>query len=180
MFEKPESRLRFRFEAPWRLVEKWDEHDCYTSGLHRYPTTAAVDFIGLYGSEPYFIEVKNFRKYRIENKRRLTSGELVEEVADKVRDTVAGMVWAMDRGFDTSSVAPLLAQLFEPQEQRRRKCNVVLWLEEDLQPRPADRSALAQGIKRRLRWFNPKVIVLDREGPGLPGLRVTGAPHEVD
>lgn len=31
--------------------------------------------------------MKDFRRHRIESKKRMTSGELAEEVADKVRDT---------------------------------------------------------------------------------------------
>jgi len=69
-----ESRLEFRFEAPWEPVFQWDRIDAYRKGLARLPSTSAVDFIGLHGSDPYFIEVKNFRGYRIDNKERLSSG----------------------------------------------------------------------------------------------------------
>ncbi|WAS92891.1 hypothetical protein [Nannocystis punicea] len=174
MFEIVESRLRFRFGEPWQLMEQWDRHACYTGGLGMHATTAAVDFIGLFGSDPYFIEVKNFRDYRIENKRRLMSGALADEVANKVRDTIAGLVWAMDRGLDTAPLRSLLGQLFAI----KKKCNVVLWLEEDPQTRPADRTMLAEAIKRRLHWFRPHVIVLSREERPLPGLHVSGVAQE--
>ncbi|MFY0538505.1 AAA family ATPase [Nannocystis pusilla] len=174
MFEVIESRLRFRFGEPWQRMEQWDKHACYTAGLGMKPTTGAVDFIGLYGSDPYFIEVKNFRDYRIENKNRLTSGALADEVAEKVRDTIAALVWAMDRGSDTESLRSLLAQFFAI----KKKCSVVLWLEEDPQTRPADRTVLAETIKRRLHWLKPHVIVLSQEERPLPGLEVSGAPRE--
>lgn len=174
MFEVIESRLRFRFGEPWQRMEQWDKHACYTAGLGLQATTAAVDFIGLFGSDPYFIEVKNFRDYRIENKRRLSGGTLADEVANKVRDTIAALVWAMDRGHDTPSVRALVDQLFAT----RTKCSVVLWLEEDPQTRPADRSVLAEAIKRRLHWLKARVIVLSQDARPLPGLAVSGAPRE--
>lgn len=165
-----ESRLEFRFEAPWEPVFHWDRMDAYRKGLARFPSTSAVDFIALHGSEPYFIEVKNFCGYRIDNKARLTSGELVAEIAANVRDTLAGLVWVMGREGDSAGLASLLRQVFAG----RSKCKVVLWLEEDLQPRPADRSALAEAIKARLAWLKPHVLVLGRRDAPLPGLAVIG------
>lgn len=172
MFEFTESRLRFVFESPWEAVQQWDKLHAFTHGLGRVSTTGAVDFVGLFGSEPYFIEVKNFRDHRIENKRRLASGELVAEIADKVRDTIAGLVWAMGRGHDDAHVRSVVAHAL------RSKCHVVLWLEEDLQTRPVDRSVLAQGIKRRLHWFQPRVLVLSSNDRPLPGLGVRLAARE--
>jgi len=152
-------------------MHKWDELAAYRDGVHKLQSTSAVDFIGVHGSDPYFIEVKNFCDYRIDNKQRLTSGELAAEVADDVRDTIAGLVWVMERGSSTPELAKLLRQIFAV----RSKCKVVLWLEEDRQPNPVDRSTLAGLIKRRMDWLGPHVTVRSRTEP-LPGLAVVGAP----
>lgn len=114
----------------------------------------------------------SFREHRIENKGKFRSGALVTKIADKVRDTIASSVWAMDRGLADDEVAPILRHLFVKPEKFR----VVFWLEEDPWPRPADRSALAAKIKERLRWLSPHVIASCRREPGpIPGLVVRGA-----
>ena len=41
-----ESRLEFRFEAPWNLVFQWDKLPAYRQGLAKLSSTTAVDFIG--------------------------------------------------------------------------------------------------------------------------------------
>jgi len=175
LFRFTESRLDFRFEAPWNPVFHWDKLPSYRNGLGKLSSTSAVDFIALHGSDPYFIEVKNFCDYRIDNKERLTSGKLVAEIANNVRDSIAGLVWAMERGENAAELAPVLRQVFAA----KSKCKVVLWLEEDPQPRPADRSALAEAIKGRLSWLKPHVSVRSRSEP-LPGLEVVGESPEPD
>lgn len=170
MVQFNESGFQFSFAAPWTHVQQWDKLPSFTEGLGRVQSTRAVDFIGLHGSDFYFVEVKSFREHRIENKKRVTSGTLAAEIADKVRDTMAGLVWAMERGHDSAALAPLLRQVFVGTS----RCRVVFWLEEDRQPGPADRSVLGEAIKQRLRWLNPHVIVRSREDPPLPGLTVVG------
>jgi hypothetical protein len=153
-----EGDLRFTFDEDWRVL-KWDGHGAYLGGLQLFQGTKAVDFFGLYIGAPWFIEVKDFRGYRIQNKERLTGGELAREVASKVRDTLAGKIWACDR-------APLddceLRDFVRPLVNRGQKVPVVLWLEEDRAPDPPAASALAEAIKRELAWLNPRVIVLSR------------------
>lgn len=167
----PEEDLKFEFGAPWSVVIKWDEHPAFVRGLRRQQSTRGVDFLGLCGTQPYFIEVKDFRRYRIENKERLGSGELAEEVSSKVRDTLAGAVWACGRTEDDPSIGRVLRHVFGSQS----KCRVVLWLEEDLPREPASRGSLEDQIKRHLRWLNPHVRVLCRTEPPLPGLVVSSA-----
>jgi hypothetical protein len=75
-----EKRLRFTFDVHWKVL-KWDGHGAYLNGLHQFQGTKAVDFFGLYIGAPWFIEVKDFRGYRIENKARLSTGELAQGAA---------------------------------------------------------------------------------------------------
>lgn len=168
MVQFTESRLVFTFDDSWRVLV-WDRHPAYTSGLGRQQGTSAVDFFALFGSCPYFIEVKNLCDFRIENRGR----SLDEEVADKVRDTLAGAVWALGRDGGDGDLARIVRRCFGASEKLR----VVLWLEEDLQPRPANRSVLGERIKSRLSWLNPHVLVLSRKDPPLPGLTVRAAPE---
>ncbi|AKT38729.1 hypothetical protein [Chondromyces crocatus] len=173
-----EQDLQFCFDdEAWRIL-KWDAHHAYVDGFGRLRETKAIDFFGPYlDSRPWLIEVKDFRASRIENKTRLSSGDLAREVAAKVRDTVAGMVWACDRPLLDDGQ---LRTFVEPLVARAGKVAVVLWLEEDRPASPAAASALAEAIKRELRWLNPKVVVLNRElartNP-IQGLVVTSGPR---
>lgn len=163
--------MHFAFDEAWASVHKWDEHPAFVDGVRRLQSSGAVDFIGLHGSDVYLIEVKGFQGHRIENKVKFTSGTLVAQIADKVRDTLAGLVWAMARVHGSNELAHLLRQVFVG----KSRCRVVFWLEEDRQAGPADRSVLGEAIKQRLRWLNPHVIVRSRKDPPLPGLTVVGA-----
>lgn len=117
------------------------------------------------------IEIKDPRGYWIKYKKTLDSGQIVEVVANKVRDTLAGLPWAHGRGpFD--HLRPFLRALFV---ERPTRVVVVLWLE------GAD-APLALSIKgpleKRLSWLKPTVHVVNREliasHPGLlAGVDVT-------
>ncbi len=169
-----ESRLEFTFSDEWRVV-KWDDHTAFKNGLCKAGDTKSVDFVGVFiGGAPWLIEVKNFRQYRIENKERLSSGELAKEIADKVRDSIASMTWACRRApLDERELAPFVRSIFGWKE----RIAVVLWLEEDRVLTPVQASAMAETIKHELKWLNPKVFIMSRdlaEKKQLPGIRVVG------
>jgi hypothetical protein len=170
-----EQRLRFVFDAEWRVL-KWDDHAAFVEGLKKFEGTKAVDFFGVHHSGGWFIEVKDFRGHRIENKDRVRNSELAREVACKVRDTIAAMIWACNReSIDTCE----LRKYLKPLVSRREKLPVVLWLEED-RPDRLKRSALADALKKELGWLNAKIMVVDRAGAArsaiIPGIKVTGLP----
>ncbi len=174
--ELDEKRLRFAFDDEWRAI-KWDGHPAYLGGIQKLPGTKAVDFVGVRLSVPWFIEVTDFREHRIETKRQLTTAQLVDEVVGKVRDTLAGLVWACGRApHDERVLTPLVGALLS----RSEKIPVVVWLEEDRAPDAAQRSTLKREIERRLRWLNPRVLVTCRalaEDAPLPGIAVTSLPR---
>ena len=90
--------LRFRFHDTWVAI-KYDDHGDYNERIERLPETKAVDFVAVLDQRSlYFIEAKDFRGHRIENRDRVHDGELAIEVAQKVRDTIAGIVAAHHRG----------------------------------------------------------------------------------
>jgi hypothetical protein len=190
-----EGRLVFEFGPRWQ-VEKYDEHPIFLNGIRGLQRrtlcsekdchgevycqvcgkeaaagTKAVDILGHHEDQLYFIEIKDFRGYRIENKRRLRDGDLAFEVALKVRDTLAGLAGTLDAGG-----APRWHAWAAPVFKRRPK--VVLWLEEEAGSDPfgVERqraSTLEDTLKKPLRWLNPHVSVKSlRLSPPVPDLTV--------
>lgn len=170
-----EQALHFEFDDTWQVV-KYDDEPGYRDGIHTLGQTKAVDFLGQRHPDKrlVFIEVKDFRGHRIENKERVSSGDLADEVAYKVRDTLAGMIGAQRCRPDEAIWRELVRAL-----DHRHELRVILWLEED-KPRGgkdirADgrRSTLLKSLKARLRWLDARALVESR-APGLPGVTVTG------
>ena len=172
-----EQALHFEFDDTWQVI-KYDDEPGYRDGIHKLGQTKAVDFLGQHhpAKRLFFIEVKDFRGFRVENKERVSSGSLADEVAFKVRDTLAGMIGAQRRRPDEAIWGELVRALEHGHEVR-----VILWLEED-KPRGrkdirADgrRSTLQKDIQKRLHWLDARVLVEPRDtGARLPGVTVTG------
>lgn len=183
-----EGRLVFKFGPSWN-VEKYDEQNVHAKGIqvvqgpvrcaNKHCTrrgdnascpschyelgvgTKAVDFVAIRNGDPYLIEVKDFRGYRIENKGRLRD-DLAVEVAFKVRDTLAGLLGAVNTD-DRTVWEPLVAPML------RRAPKVVLWLERDCGglEKPGDgarrAAALQDELKRLLRWLTFDVSVKSKD-----------------
>ena len=172
-----EGFLRFEFDDRW-LVVKYDEHRDYRERIGRLPDTKAMDFAAILdGSMLFFVEVKDFRGYRIQNRERMQDGELAVEVAQKVRDTIAGIIAPHHRGA-TEEWTQFNRCLTSPLHPAR----VLLWLEEDLPAvprgrRPNQASVLIDRLKQHLRWMTPRVLVTgSRIGPAPYGLTVSSLP----
>lgn len=186
-----EERLVFKFGPSWE-VAKYDDHDvhrkgigalngdiiceecagatvCASCGKKLGQGSKAVDVLGSREGRLYFIEVKDFRGHRIENRKRLRD-DLAVEVALKVRDTLAGLMGTLHargpvewRSWAASVVA--------------RKPKVLLWLEQDITRHPDPRRgrsdlSLEDTLSNKLRWLNPSVLVLDRRASSLPDLEI--------
>jgi hypothetical protein len=169
-----EQALRFEFDDTWQVV-KYDEEPIFQQGIKTLQGTRDVDFVALRaGKQLFFIEVKDFRGYRIQNKKRISNGELADLVAWKVRDTVAALVGA-GRCKPDDETWRELARALEPGHGVR----VVLWLEEDPPSgrrdirAPSRRSILQKDIEKRLSWLDVRAVVESRSS-GLPGVTVTG------
>ena len=179
-----EAGLRFQFDARWQDAVKWDDTPAYRNGIGRLPGTKAVDILCRSSGGCWLIEVKDFRGHRIENKGRLDNEELQQEVAQKVRDTLAGLLGAARIHAEDTRWASCVKALVAPGEVR-----VVLWLEEDFTPPPgsgtADQrwrthlSVLQNRLKQQLRWLTTHVLVTSvREAPRLPGVSVCNLPRK--
>jgi len=158
---------------------KWDDHPAFIEGVRRLGDTKAVDVcVNVEGEGAVFIEMKDFRAAAIENSVRVTSDKLAHEVASKVRDTLAGLVWACARGLSEPFHESLTRAFLE-----RPKALVVLWLETD-RPDIGGASALQDSIRSLLKpHIVAKVIVtstlLEQQSSSpLRWLRARGLPSQ--
>lgn len=172
-----EEYLRFAFGEQWSVI-KFDEHRDYVERIRNLPGTKALDFVAVHdGTRLYLIEVKDFRGHRIENRHRISDGELALEVGQKVRDTIAGIVAAYHRGSVEDWDLPV-RRLTEVGEHVR----VLLWLEQDLPRAPRGRrqnelSVITDALKMRLHWLTPRVFVASLQtGKSPDGLTVSNLP----
>lgn len=167
------SSLSFNFnDSAWSYVIKYDsennerqvDYDKIKDAIER---TKAVDFIGVYQDrELTFIEVKNFKFYRIEPKDRLSDKEteierLDIEFAQKVRDTFAGIVG----GIRNSDIRrDYWQQYWQFIGSSQKRIRVILWLEQD---RPNDKQKKPRGmtltkeLQRRFNWLTKDVRVFN-------------------
>lgn len=184
-----EDKLRFEFGSQWKVERydgkegagtgTWDGHPFYRNQVSRLPATKAVDFVGVITvDDTYLIEVKDFRGYRIKNKKRLTSGDLALEVAYKVRDTVAGLVGAV-----RNEASPTVLSASAKMMLDRTKCvRVVLWLEDDAAVNPKawaeELNTLTTRIQSYLRWLTARVLVVSQSthADKPPHLQVSNVP----
>jgi hypothetical protein len=157
-----EGSLAFDFGAAWNNTSlHFDKHRDYEKVVHAVAGTKGVDFLGIYRGELYFIEVKDFRGYRIQNKKRLSTGELTIEVAQKVKDTVACIIGASRNTGTAESWEPYLRLLLD----RSRPLRVILWLEQDTPPKKPrgrvdfDSGVIGKELRTRLHWLHARIAV---------------------
>lgn len=188
-----EGAIRFVFGARW-VVEKWDGSTVYTRGVgvlngaltgsggaQRSEGTKAVDFVGvLDGEQLYLFEVKDFRAYGIENKKRQLD-ELPLEIGLKVRDTIAGIAGAHAK----MSGPTWVEQCGKALGSQRQQVRVVVWIVDDvLRPhehrgkRAARNSQRTKQLQQKLGWLTSRVLVedpLDNESPDVIASNLPGA-----
>ncbi|WP_437929095.1 hypothetical protein WMF37_07430 [Sorangium sp. So ce291] len=168
------ERIRFEFGESWTLAEKWDDSRAFLSGIGKLQgewtdeTTGdlvrvgskAVDIVGVREDRLYLIEVKDYRGYPIEAKKRQPH-ELPIAIACKVRDTVAGLVGAGKLGVEpwVEICARLLVE--------RKPCvHVIAWIAdpdlraaEPIKKREIWQKERSDRLKQRLSWLTPYVTV---------------------
>jgi len=149
-----ESRLRFSFnEQCWNKVIQFDEHPDYKKIKNNLPGTKGVDFLGTLRKNVYFIEVKNFKDYRIKNKDRLLNiGEdLMIEVAQKVRDSLPCI---LSGKLNSTNDKELWNEFLNLIIEENYGIKVILWLETDNIPNQA-------GIRKKNRMNRNSVNIAD-------------------
>ena len=156
-----EEFQRFTFDEAWTVFR----YDSAEAGYHdirdSVPGTKSRDFAGVRHGTGYLIEVKDFRGYRIQNKARMTDGELAVEVAQKVRDTLAGVVSGVRRG---DPLRPWNELLIQRLGHCSGQVTILLSLEDDAASDPRRwrqrLSTLTDQLKAKLHWLRVRVSVV--------------------
>ncbi|KHD10600.1 hypothetical protein PN36_16995 [Candidatus Thiomargarita nelsonii] len=156
-----EGKLQFQFPSDWQVCKYDGINHFYYNQVRRCEGTKAVDILAWSGKELFMIEAKYFRGDRINNKERILKGELVAEVTQKVRDTIAGLYGAF-RGFN-EELQPFYRQLLS---EKRQSVKIVLLLEEDRPPERAKsfkyrRSQLQKVLNSHLKFLSVHCHVHD-------------------
>ncbi len=163
-----ESELKFEFSNDWWVVQ-YDDLADYRKLSNAIEGSKAVDFIGVLNDKTLsFIEVKNFREHRIETKPRISGGDdpIELEVAQKVRDTLAGVLAASRHSTHLKSEWTKVVGFLKETE---KNIEVILWLEEDLPPQyspvlrakkmQANGGILVKRLKQKMNWLTNRVFV---------------------
>lgn len=136
---------------------KYDDWAFYRRQINRLAGGAkAVDFLVLDRNTLWLVEVKDYRTHR-----RTKPTELSQEMAEKVRDTLAGLVCARFNGRDDAELA------FARDALETVRIRVVLHLE---QPRRVSRlfptlinpAGLVLKMKQILKAVDPHPLVVDQ------------------
>ena len=170
-----EGSLRFEFGENW-LILKLDDESAYRNWLEKLDGTKAVDIVGIYEQDKlHFLEAKDFRGYAIENKKRLISGDILVEVAQKVRDSVSCLITASRLPSQHDLVLPYKTLLCD----EHTKIFVTLWVEFDQSLQAKAKAAIQNKLlKEAFRWLgsNCKVQIANIDNNLLPDLIVTNLP----
>jgi len=173
--ERDEQHLRFRFSAPWTAVH-YDSHPDRRKLASCIGSTKGVDFIGILNrSDLYLIEVTDFRGHPSAGMPRNVEA-LAAEMAQKVRDTLPGIV-----GGARASANQMFWGGYAKALVGSKNClRVILWLEDSrpMQDHHGYASVVSRKIKEKLRWLTAQVTVASQRLPGSvpPHLSVSNLP----
>lgn len=156
MQELVEGRLTFSFPEPLN-AQKYDEWSFYRNQLtNAFGGAKAVDFICLDEHCGWLIEVKDYRF-----DKRTKPGDLGEEVSNKVRDTLAGLVAASCNANDQDE------RRFAAKVLKKNTLRVVLHIEQPekhskLFPRIVSPASLVMKLKQLLKAVDAHPLVVDQ------------------
>jgi hypothetical protein len=166
-----EGNLEFQFDQNWDVI-KYDGHNFYQQRAKKLREMKAADFVAVNKNQCklYIIEVKDFR---IEHPESLTN--LADTVAQKVRDTVAGLV-----GAHHSTGAGDWALPVKCLGSLRQEIYVVFLCELRNSTSPERLSSLTDRLKKNLGWLTKRVIAVDlntfgKTAPGVTVKNLSGA-----
>lgn len=152
-----EGRLQFTFPNHW-LASKFDASSFHVRQFQKVCGGAkAIDILAI---EPevcvWKIEAKDYRRHP-----RTKAIDLATEIAEKVRDSAAGLVAARVNANDPRERHIAEAALRCP------RLRVVLYLEQPVKhsklfPRVIDPAHVRQRLKQLLKPFDPHPLVVDR------------------
>lgn len=154
MTELPEGRLTFRFSDEYR-VGRYELWAFYRNQFQRTADSKAVDFVCVDQDECWLIEVKDYAIHP-----RTKPSELPQEVANKARDTLAGLA-AARRNASNDTERNLAREAL-----RSRKWRVALHLEQPqhssrLRPNRIDLASVSTKLRKAVRGIDPHARVCD-------------------
>lgn len=150
-----EERLTFHFNDLADVV-KYDEWSYYRNQFQSPCDNKAIDFLLIEDRTLWLIEVKDYR-----GRTRTKPSDLADEVALKVRDTLAGIVAASLRANDP------VEQAFSRNALKQRTVRVALHLEQSpgtskLYPQAVNPASLKMKLKQKARWLDPHPVIVSR------------------
>lgn len=159
--EFKESRVLFKFdENYWLKVIKYDDSKDYHKVSDSVTGTKGVDFVASTSNQIYLIEIKNYRSHRILSKSKIK--ELDLQLAQKVRDTLAGIVGGIRNSTHQQADWKHFLELLIDTEC---SLHILLWMEEDTPPGKLQKSArgiMSRRLKQRLSWLSSNVMVINK------------------
>lgn len=156
MQELVEGMLTFTFPAPL-IAQQYDGWSFYRNQFNSaFGGTKAVDFVCLDQQCTWLIEVKDYRV-----NRRSKPSELGDEMAIKVRDTLAGLVTASCNANESDE------RLFAKKAVKNKRLRVVLHIEQPaklskLFPQVVNPANLKAKLKQLLRAVDPHPLVVNQ------------------
>lgn len=151
-----EGRLQFTFGALC-LAEKYDDWSFFRNQFQNTCGGAkAVDIVCLSRNTSWLIEIKDYRQHT-----RTKPQDIGDEVALKVRDTLAGLVAAKMNANESDE------KNFAKKILQSKSIKVVLHLEQPekhskLFPRAIDPAAVKQSLKRQLRAIDAHPSIVNK------------------
>ena len=159
-----EGKLKFNFPDEWN-VSKYDDWSHYRNQFIKVcEGVKAVDVLAVEPKECcWLLEIKDYREHV-----RTKTIDLADEMAEKVRDTLAGLVGAQFCANDAEEKNAARQAL------RARNLKVVLHLEQPrkhstLFPRAINPAAVLQRLKQLIKAIDPHPRVVERAAmTGIP------------
>jgi hypothetical protein len=151
-----EGRLQFTFGSLCQ-AEKYDDWSFFRNQFQNTCGGAkAVDFICLSRNTSWLIEVKDYRQHK-----RTKPQDIGDEIAIKVRDTLAGLVAAKVNATNPDE------KTFAKKALQSKTIKVVLHLEQPekhsrLFPRAIDPASVTQSLKRQLKAIDAHPRIVNR------------------
>jgi hypothetical protein len=165
-----EGSLLFDFNDDVTAI-KFDEQPFYRNKFNVLKGARGVDILA-YNRECFMIlEVKDFRGYEIENRKRVTATSSVSkgkgcteepldlELALKVRETLACML-AAALDDNEEDISPFFKPIIDKARGRSNiSLKVLLFVEGDIPRFPLYSRNMIDSIKKKMRWLNARVFV---------------------
>lgn len=164
-----EGKIEFNFDDnTWRNVIQYDESTDFKK-IEKLNGTKAVDITGLCNTDMVFVEIKDYRGVRIAKKEILETGEIENIVANKVKDTVAGIVGAAR---NSTHHKQLFSEYLSSIINTKNQVKIVLWMEEDWgdmtnetyrKRLEARKNAHIKSLNKKLNWLTNRIFVADKQ-----------------